>query len=109
MLYEHKKHDGSLPIVGVNTFLNPGPAEEHTIELTRSTDDEKKSQIERLRDFQKRNSDKSELAIEKLRGAAINNENVFAELVDAVRYCSLGQITDTFFEVGGNIDGVCNT
>ncbi len=101
MLYEHKKHDGSLPIVGVNTFLNPAPAEELTIELARSTDDEKKSQIERLRDFQKRNSDKSELAIEKLRAAAINNENVFAELVDAVRYCSLGQITDTFFEVGG--------
>ena len=109
MLYEHKKHDLSLPIVVVNTFLNSGPAEELTIELARSTYDEKKSQIERLRDFQKRNSDKSELAIEKLSAAAINNENVFAELVDAVRYCSLGQITDTFFEVGGNIDGVCNT
>jgi len=101
MYYEHKKHDGSLPIVGVNTFLNPSPPEEFTVELARSTDEEKKSQITRLRDFQERNKKEAELAIEKLRAAAINNENVFTELVNAVQYCSLGQITEAFFEVGG--------
>jgi len=101
MFYEHKKHDGSLPIVGVNTFLNPKPPEEFTVELARSTDAEKQNQIKRLRDFQKRNADKSEHALQKLRKAAIENENVFEELVNAVRYCSLGQITDTFFDVGG--------
>jgi isobutyryl-CoA mutase len=101
MYYEHKKHDGSLPIIGVNTFLNPQQDEQFTVELARSTDAEKQSQITRLRDFQKRNEDKSNEAIQKLRVAAIENNNVFAELVDAVRYCSLGQITETFFDVGG--------
>ncbi|MFT5134022.1 MAG: methylmalonyl-CoA mutase, partial [Gammaproteobacteria bacterium] len=101
MYYEHKKHDGSLPIVGVNTFLNPAPPEDFTIELARSTDEEKQSQISRLRTFQASNKDKAKEAIQRLRAAVINNENVFAELVTAVRYCSLGQITDAFFEVGG--------
>jgi isobutyryl-CoA mutase len=101
MYYEHKKHDGSLPIIGVNTFLNPTPSEEFTVELARSSDEEKQSQIARLRDFQDRNKDKSVEAMQRLRAAAMKNENVFAELVNAVRYCSLGQITETFFEVGG--------
>ena len=101
MYYEHKKHDGSLPIVGVNTFLNPAPPEEFTVELARSTDEEKQNQITRLRDFQDSNKDNAEKAIQRLRAAAINNENMFAELVNAVRYCSLGQITDTFFDIGG--------
>ena len=101
MYYEHKKHDGSLPIVGVNTFLNPAPAAEFTVELARSTDEEKQSQITRLREFQSSNDDNAKKAIQRLRVAAINNENIFAELVNAVRYCSLGQITDTFFDIGG--------
>jgi methylmalonyl-CoA mutase len=102
MYYEHKKHDGSLPIVGVNTFLNPqGNDQGLEIELARSTETEKQSQITRLRDFQSRNSIECELALQNLREAATKNENVFTVLMEAVRYCSLGQITNTFFEVGG--------
>ncbi len=101
MLYEHRKHDGSLPIIGVNTFLNPQGNEDFEIELARSTDDEKQSQIKRLRDFQKTHSYTSGDAIERVRHAAINNENIFAELVNAVRHCSLGEITNALFEVGG--------
>ncbi len=99
--YEHKKHDGSLPIIGVNTFLNPKGNEEVSIELARSTDEEKKSQIDRLNQFHNRNQNQSEQALERIKIAAINNENIFAELVDAVRYCSLGQISDALYEVGG--------
>lgn len=101
MVYEHRKHDGSLPLVGVNTFLNPQPEQEFDIKLARSTEEEKQSQIKRLADFKLRNADSSEEALHRLRQAAITSENVFAELMNAVRYCSLGQITDTFFEVGG--------
>ncbi len=101
MYYEHKKHDGSLPIIGVNTFLNPAGEPEHKIELARSTDAEKQSQIQRLRDFQQRNRDAAPAALQRLRDATIANGNVFAELMNAVRCCSLGQITQTFFEVGG--------
>jgi methylmalonyl-CoA mutase len=101
MLYEHRKHDGSLPLVGVNTFLNPNPEPELNIELARSTEAEKQSQIKRLAEFHAKNANNSEAALARLREAAINDENVFSELMNAVRYCSLGQITDTFFEVGG--------
>ena len=101
MYYEHRKHDGSLPLIGVNTFLNPEPEVEVEIELARSTEAEKQSQIDRLAAFKSRNAEHADEALERLRRAAINNENVFEELMDAVRYCSLGQITDTFFEVGG--------
>ena len=99
--YEHMKHDGSLPLIGVNTFLNPKGSEELTIELARSTDEEKQSQITRLRDFQQRNGDNARQALERIRLAAINNQNIFTELVNAVRYCSLGQISDKLYEVGG--------
>ena len=99
--YEHMKHDGSLPLIGVNTFLNPKGKEALTIELARSTDEEKRSQISRLRDFQQRHSANSGHALERIRQAAINDENIFTELVSAVRYCSLGQISDTLYEVGG--------
>ena len=95
------KHDGSLPLIGVNTFLNPKGKEALTIELARSTDEEKRSQISRLRDFQQRHSANSGHALERIRQAAINDENIFTELVSAVRYCSLGQISDTLYEVGG--------
>jgi methylmalonyl-CoA mutase len=101
MLYEHRKHDGSLPIIGVNTFLNPKGNEAYEIELARSTDEEKQSQIKRLRDFQQTHASTSAAALERVRHAAINNENIFAELVNAVRHCSLGEITNALFEVGG--------
>ena len=101
MYYEHRKHDGSLPLIGVNTFLNPEPEAALEIELARSTETEKQSQINRLAAFKSRNAERSIEALERLRRAAINNENVFEELMHAVRYCSLGQITGTFFEVGG--------
>lgn len=101
MYYEHRKHDGSLPLVGVNTFLNPEPESEFKVELARSTEQEKQSQIKRLAEFKKKHETESAEALNKLRAAAINNENVFEELMNAVRCCSLGQITDTFFEVGG--------
>jgi methylmalonyl-CoA mutase len=101
MYYEHRKHDGSLPLIGVNTFLNPEPEADLEIELARSTETEKQSQINRLAAFKSRNAERSIEALERLRRSAINNENAFEELMHAVRYCSLGQITDTFFEVGG--------
>lgn len=101
LYYEHKKHDGSYPIIGVNTFLNPAQEEASGTMLSRSTDAEKQSQLRRLREFEDRNRDKADKALERIRSAVINNENVFAELMDAVRYCSLGQLTDAFFATGG--------
>ncbi|MGQ0618991.1 MAG: fused isobutyryl-CoA mutase/GTPase IcmF [Panacagrimonas sp.] len=102
MLYEHRKHDGSLPLVGVNTFRNPnGEAASETIELMRSTDDEKQSQLTRLKAFQESNADRAPAMIERLKRTVIENGNTFAVLMDAVRVCSLGQITQTLFEVGG--------
>lgn len=101
LYYEYKKHDGSFPIIGVNTFLNPKGMAQQEIELARSSDEEKQSQLKRLADFHGRNADEAQEWLDKLQQAVINNENVFAVLVDAVRYCSLGQITQTLFEVGG--------
>jgi len=102
LLYEHRKHDGSLPIIGVNTFRNPRGAEApQTIELARSTDDEKQSQLQRLADFHARHAATAPAALAALQQAAIDNENVFARLMDAVRVCSLGQITTALFETGG--------
>ena len=100
--YEHRKHDGSYPIVGVNTFRSPGAGEAPPkLELIRSSEAEKQSQLKRLRAFQEKNSSLSKAMLEHLRQAVINNENVFAVLMDAVRVCSLGQITHALFEVGG--------
>jgi len=102
LAYEHRKHDGSYPIVGVNTFRNPhGDPVPQKLELIRSTEDEKRSQLKRLRDFQQRNRPESEKMLERLRQAVMRDENVFAVLMDAVRVCSLGQITHALFEVGG--------
>ena len=102
MLYEHRKHDGSLPIIGVNTFLNPDSATQHAaIELARSTEEEKQSQIKRLRDFQQRHKSESKQALERIKQAALNNENIFNELMLAVQSCSLGQISNVLYEVGG--------
>jgi isobutyryl-CoA mutase len=99
--YEHKKHDGSYPIIGVNTFLNPNGDVEQEIILQRSSDEEKQSQLKRLRDFHARNAATAPAIIARLQQAAINNDNMFAVLVDAVRHCSLGQITNALYEVGG--------
>ena len=102
IFYERKKHDGSLPIVGVNTYLNPDPPPEATtIALARSTGEEKERQIERLGAFHERHADSAPATLDRLRDAVIREENVFAVLMDAVRCCSLGQITDALFEVGG--------
>ena len=101
MLYEHRKHDGSLPIIGVNTFLNPDGNPDYEIELARSSDAEKQSQIKRLREFRQTHEGYRAAALAAVRDAAIGNQNIFAELVNAVRYCSLGEITNALFEVGG--------
>src|SRR5712692_9782021 len=102
LTYEHRKHDGSYPIIGVNTFRNPhGAPIPQKLELIRSSDEEKQSQLKRLRDFQKRNSAQSSAMLERLRQAVMRDENVFEVLMDAVRVCSLGQITHALFEVGG--------
>ncbi len=103
MLYEQRKHDGTLPIIGVNTFLDPaadanprGP-----VELARATEDEKRSQLARLADFSARHAQEAPAALRRLREAAAAGQNTFDVLMDAVRCCSLGQISDAFFEVGG--------
>ena len=102
MLYERLKHDGSLPIIGVNTFKNPHPEEDEIeVELARATEGEKQSQLDRLADFQQRHATDAEQALKTLREAATRGENLFGVLMDAARVCSLGQITEAFFEVGG--------
>jgi methylmalonyl-CoA mutase len=102
MLYEHNKHDGSLPLVGVNTFHAPHTDEEpHTVELARATEAEKQSQLDRLHDFHARHRAEAPAALAQLQKAATDGGNVFEALMAAVRCCSLGQISEAFFEVGG--------
>jgi methylmalonyl-CoA mutase len=101
LYYERKKHDGSYPIIGVNTFLNPEGSAMPEPELARSTEDEKRSQLRRLAEFQERNASQAPAMIGRLQQAAVSGENVFAVLMDAVRVLSLGQITQALFEVGG--------
>jgi methylmalonyl-CoA mutase len=102
MLYEHRKHDGSLPIVGVNTFRNPKAASvAPKLELARSTEEEKQSQLKRLADFHARHAEQAPAMLHALQQAVIRDENVFEKLMDAVRVCSLGQITNALFAVGG--------
>ncbi|RZS43388.1 methylmalonyl-CoA mutase [Herbihabitans rhizosphaerae] len=103
MLYEQRKHDGSLPLIGVNTFLpSKDNAEEMPeIELARATEEEKKSQVDRTLDFQHRHQTDAAEALRRLKEAASGDDNVFAVLMDAARVCTLGQITEAFFEVGG--------
>ena len=104
MLYEHRKHDGSLPIIGVNTFLRPGgdDATPEHVELARATESEKESQLRRVREFTRTHAQEATEALARLKAAAASpDENVFAVLVDAARVCSLGQVTEAFFEVGG--------
>ena len=102
MHYEMLKHTGELPIIGVNTFRNPhGDAHLDKVELMRSTDDEKQSQLKRLHDFHAAHAHESPRMLKKLQQAVIDNVNVFEVLIEAVRVCSLGQITSALFEVGG--------
>src|SRR3954465_7317059 len=102
LFYEHKKHDGSYPIIGVNTFRNPhAETAPQKLELIRSTEEEKQSQLKRLRNFQKKNAGVSAQMLDRLKKAVIQDQNVFEVLMDAVRVCSLGQITHALFEVGG--------
>jgi methylmalonyl-CoA mutase len=102
MHYEMLKHTGEYPIIGVNTFRNPhGDEVMDTLELARSTDDEKQNQLKRLQAFHAANAGEAPAMLERLKQAVIHNANVFEVLMDAVRVCSLGQITDALFEVGG--------
>lgn len=102
LYYESRKHDGSLPIIGVNTFLaETSSTQSVPLALTRSSEAEKRSQIDRLGRFKIRNQADASHWLEQLKLATINNSNVFAVLMEAVRYCSLGQITEALFEVGG--------
>ena len=101
MLYEQRKHDGTLPLIGVNTFRNPAGTVAAPAELARATEEEKKSQLARVRDFTERHRDQAHAALAELTEAARSGGNVFAVLMDAARVCSLQQITEAFFEVGG--------
>jgi methylmalonyl-CoA mutase len=101
MHYEMLKHTGEHPIIGVNTFRNPHGDIEKPIELARSTEDEKQSQLARLADFHGRHAAEAPAMLKRLQQAVIDNRNVFEVLMDAVRCCSLGQITHALFEVGG--------
>ncbi|MHC5903605.1 fused isobutyryl-CoA mutase/GTPase IcmF [Streptomyces sp. S6] len=103
MLYEQRKHDGTLPIVGVNTFRNPhaDTAAPGPVELARATEQEKRSQLERLLAYQVAHREASHTALAALKEAAMGDGNVFAALMDAARVCTLQQVTEAFFEVGG--------
>src|SRR6202166_1733979 len=102
LFYEHQKHDGSYPIIGVNTYRNPNAeAAPQAIELARSTDAEKQSQLHRLKLFQQRNAGQAPSMLARLRRTVIEHGNTFEVLMEAVRVCSLGQITHTLYDVGG--------
>jgi methylmalonyl-CoA mutase len=102
LYYESLKHSGELPLVGVNTFLNKkGSPTIVPSEVIRSTTEEKDQQIQNVKLFCKRNEAKANESLQRLKNAAIANENLFAELMEAVKYCSLGQITHALYEVGG--------
>ncbi|TFB19227.1 methylmalonyl-CoA mutase [Filobacillus milosensis] len=104
LYYEGKKHSGDLPIVGVNTYVNPNPPSEdeiNSMEIARASQEEKQQQIKNLRDFQGRNSDETEAALKRLKEVAASNGNIFAELMETVKVASLGQITNALYEVGG--------
>jgi methylmalonyl-CoA mutase len=102
--YETLKHTGKMPIIGVNTFRDPdadGEQLSEAVELARATEEEKQSQLKRLADFKKRHEKEAPAALERLQKVALSNGNIFAELMDTVRVCSLGQITQALYDVGG--------
>jgi methylmalonyl-CoA mutase len=105
MYYEEKKHDGSLPIIGINTYQDPTTLgdtwEPPPVELRRASPEEKQAQIDAVRSFQATHAAESAIALARLRDAALGGENLFAELMRTVRVASLGQISRTLYEVGG--------
>ena len=101
LYYETKKHNGELPIIGVNTFLKEGEEEESDYQLTRATEEEKKTQIQNLLAFQEKHRDQAQEALNRLKQVAREGGNLFEELMQTVRVASLGQITEALFEVGG--------
>ena len=93
-----------MPIIGVNTFRDPDIDQDQwveTVELARATEAEKESQLKRLADFQKRHEKEAPQALERLQQVALSGDNIFAELMNTVRFCSLGQITQALYDVGG--------
>lgn len=104
MYYEHRKHSGKHPIIGVNTFEDPdadyADMANH-LELSRATNDQKDAQLERLESFKKDHGNESEQALEVLRQSALTGGNLFAQLMETVKTCSLGTITQALYEVGG--------
>ncbi|KKB41033.1 fused isobutyryl-CoA mutase/GTPase IcmF [Bacillus thermotolerans] len=104
MHYEMLKHTGEMPIIGVNTYLNPNPPSEEeldSMELARATKEEKEHQISELRRFQQENEQQAQEALKRLKETAVSGGNIFAELMETVRSASLGQITNALYEVGG--------
>ncbi|RKD23033.1 methylmalonyl-CoA mutase [Ammoniphilus oxalaticus] len=100
--YEHQKHTGELPIIGVNTFINPNASDDdYEIELARSTEAEKQLQIRNLHAFWEQHQEEAPAALERLKIVARSGENIFAELMETVKVASLGQITEALYEVGG--------
>ena len=104
LYYENLKHTGELPIIGVNTFRNPDANFDEanaSLELSRATDEIKQDQLKRLATFQEKHQGEAPAALDNLKQVALNNENLFAELMETVKSCSLGQITNALYEVGG--------
>ncbi len=103
MYYETLKHSGELPIIGVNTFLNPNAADGFLVEteLIRSTDDEKILQVAQVKEFQDRHRPESDAALMRLRKVALANGNIFEEMMETVKVCTLGQISNALYEIGG--------
>jgi methylmalonyl-CoA mutase len=105
MLYEVKKHDGSMPVVGVNTYIDPATLEDGwtppPYELRRATPEEKQEQLDNLRDFQERHADTCPAALARLKRVALEGGNIFDELMETVRHASLGQIVKALYDVGG--------
>jgi len=102
--YETLKHSGDFPIVGVNMFIDPTTNEEGEfmeLELARSTTDEKESQLDRLAQFHKEHENESGPALKKLQQAVMDGENIFGQMMETVRCCSLGQISQALYDVGG--------
>jgi isobutyryl-CoA mutase len=102
--YEMLKHNGKLPLIGVNTFRDPNADADdfmQELELSRATEEEKKSQLRRLEEFKKKNKENAPKALKKLQNVALSEGNIFSELMETVRVCSLGQITQALYDVGG--------
>jgi methylmalonyl-CoA mutase len=101
--YEMLKHSGRYPIIGVNTFRDPDAGDHlaEGVELARATEAEKESQLRRLAEFKKRHEAQAPAALERLQKVALNGDNIFAELMNTVKVCSLGQISQALYDVGG--------